>query len=206
MRFLKGVLICTVVAFVLCGVVLPENADKIRVMDGLGKAVFAVFGVVLVSYVWRFRRWLKTPERPPAPPRRRLGKPILVDGSNVMHWAGNEPSALVLTRVIAELRGRGYEPIIYFDANFGYKLWNKHVDPDKIAQLLGVPEDDVVVAPSGTPADPILLERASSEGWRVLTNDRFIDWKNQFPKLNDRGFLVKGRWQEGSVILLGLGR
>ncbi|PRY78160.1 Zc3h12a-like ribonuclease protein [Yoonia maritima] len=205
MRILRGLLICTLIALVVCAVLLPEGGEKPRVIDALGKAIFGAFGLLALGYALKLRRWLKRGKRPAEKPRERAGKPIIVDGSNVMHWGG-DPSILVLKRVMDALHNRGYEPIVYFDANVGYKLADQHLGARDMAVQLGLPKGDVTLAPSGTPADPILLKHAADEGLRVVTNDRFLDWKQEFPKIGDKGFLVKGRWQEGSVILLGLGR
>ncbi|SFR44711.1 Zc3h12a-like Ribonuclease NYN domain-containing protein [Yoonia tamlensis] len=204
MRLFRGLLVCTLFGLVICAVVLPEGGDKPRVIDALGKMVFATFAVLALGYLWRLRRWLARAPKP-AQPRTRVGRPIVVDGSNVMHWGG-DPSLVVVQRVIGALQERGYEPIVYFDANVGYKLSDRHIGGRDMAAHLGLPADDVTLAPSGTPADPLLLKHASDDGMRVVTNDRFLDWKQDFPKIGDKGFLVKGRWQQGSVILLGLGR
>ncbi|MCG3266993.1 hypothetical protein [Yoonia sp. I 8.24] len=205
MWFLRGLLICALIALVACAVVLPEGGEKARVMDGLGKLIFGAFAALAVGYIWQVRKWFRRGTAKEPTPRARVGKPIVVDGSNVMHWGG-DPSLMVLQRVIGALKERGYEPIVYFDANVGYKLSKKRANDQAMAAELGLPADDVTLVPSGTPADPILLKHAAEDDMRVVTNDRFLDWKQDFPKLRDKGFLVKGRWQQGSVILLGLGR
>ena len=61
-----------------------------------------------------------------------------------------------------------------------------------------------MVAPSGATADELLLMFAVRKDLRVVTNDRFLDWRMQFPKTGETGFLVKGQWKEGSVVLRGL--
>jgi hypothetical protein len=130
---------------------------------------------------------------------------VIVDGSNVMHWGG-EPSLLVLSRVLQELQNRGFGPLVYFDANAGYKLFDRHMDPPELAGKLGLPFAQVAFAPSRVTADEVLLAHAVSEDLRVVTNDRFLDWKQRFPQVGDKGFLIKGMWKEGNVILFGLGR
>ena len=125
---------------------------------------------------------------------------IVVDGSNVMHWGGT-PSRMVLTRVVAELVARGERPHVYFDANVGYKLADRFIDGPEMAGILQLPTDRVTVVDRGTPADPALLAHAVRARLRVVTNDRFIDWKPQFPQVGSPGFLVKGRWQEGTPML-----
>lgn len=204
MKFLKTLLIGLLIGMIVCAVVLPEDAQKVQVIDGIGKGIFATFALLLFGYIWRLRRFLGRPEAAPLEPAP-IGKRVVVDGSNVMHWAG-EPSLNVLHKVLKELQNRGYGPVVYFDANVGYKLFDKHMGSRDMAQHLGLPPSQVIHAPKRTPADAILLEHAVKDDLRVVTNDRFLDWKSQFPKVGDRGFLVKGMWKEGNVILLGLGR
>lgn len=208
MTILKSLCFALLVAMVLVGVTLPEDTEKVRIIDGLGKAVFVTFGLTLLGYLWQLRGWLKrspAPEIPEQPKVQITGKSVIVDGSNVMHWGG-DPSMKVLSRVLNELQNRGLSPVVYFDANVGHKLLGKSVRPSVMAAELGLPEDQIVFAPKQVPADEVLLERAVSDGLRVVTNDRFLDWKQRFPKVGEKGFLIKGMWKEGSVILLGLGR
>jgi hypothetical protein len=204
MRLLKWLIVGLLLAMVTCAVILPEDAEKARIIDGIGKAIFGSFGLMMLGYVVRLRRWLR---RGPAvtAPRAPTGRQVVVDGSNVMHWSG-EPSLKVLTRVLAELQRRGMEPLVYFDANVGYKLFDRHVKPAELARKLDLSPAQVTYAPSRMPADQVLLERATADGLRVVTNDRFRDWKSRFPKVGEKDFLIKGMWKEGSVILLGLGR
>ncbi|MEJ6402792.1 NYN domain-containing protein [Yoonia sp. 2307UL14-13] len=205
MRLMKGTLIGLLTLLVFCAAVLPENAEKARIIDGIGKGIFVVFGLLTLGYLTRFALWSRRPK--PQHPVKQVspGRPIVVDGSNVMHWAG-EPSVAVLSRVLAELKRRGMQPFVYFDANVGYKLFDKKIKPADLAARLDLPPAQVTVAPSRTPADEVLLERAVNDDLRVVTNDRFLDWKQRFPKVGDKGFLIKGMWKEGNVILLGLGR
>lgn len=204
MRLLKWLILALLLAMITCAIALPEDTEKARIIDGIGKAIFAGFGVLMLGYAWRLTRWLR--RRPvPVTVRPAMGRPIIVDGSNVMHWSG-EPSLAVLSRVLKELQNRGLQPYVYFDANVGYKLFDKHIKPAALAARLDLPAAQVTFAPSRTPADEVLLERATTDGLRVVTNDRFLDWKQRFPKVAEKGFLIKGMWKEGSVILLGLGR
>lgn len=206
MNFLKTLLISALIGMVASAAILPEGQEKMRIIDFFGKSVFVIFMVMLPLYALRLRNLLKS-KAPKAVSQVSVpeGRRVIVDGSNVMHWGG-EPSLTVLSRVLSELQNRGYGPLVYFDANVGYKLFNKHLNHKQMAQHLGLPAENVVHAPSRVPADEIILEHAVKEDLRVVTNDRFQDWKFKFPKVAESGFLVKGRWQEGSVILLGLGR
>lgn len=205
MRLMKGTLIGLLTLLVFCAAILPENSEKARIIDGIGKGIFVIFGLLTLGYLTRLLLWLRQPKAKQVAKPAPTGRPIIVDGSNVMHWGG-EPSVKVLSRVLMELKRRGMQPFVYFDANVGYKLFNKKVKPADLAAQLDLPLAQITVAPSRTPADEVLLERATNDDLPVVTNDRFLDWKQRFPKVGDKGFLIKGIWKEGNVILLGLGR
>jgi hypothetical protein len=127
---------------------------------------------------------------------------IVVDGSNVMHW-GEDPSAKVLSRVLRELEQMGYTPIVFFDASVGYKLDDHYYDKSKIAWLIGVPAWHVCVVNKGVVADEAILAFATDHQLRVVTNDKFRDWRVQFSHADKKGILVGGTWREGSVVWRG---
>jgi hypothetical protein len=131
----------------------------------------------------------------------RRGPVIVVDGSNVMHWQDDVPRIEALERVLADLAAKGFVPHVFFDANVGYKLVGRHVDPGDLARALALPRSQVFVAPSRTPADPLLIAHAIRVRARVVSNDRFRDWRDEFPALGDKGFLVPGRLRGGEVEL-----
>ena len=54
-----------------------------------------------------------------------------------MHWDG-EPSALILNRVLVALDEKGLNPFVFFDANVGYKLWDRHANARHVAPKIGV--------------------------------------------------------------------
>ena len=186
-------------------VLLFQSGVDVAALALLGQVVLAmlalgVLGDLLGILVWlRGRTGVSAAEERSAEDRT-IAPTIIVDGSNVMHWGG-DPSQMVLTRVIAAIVAQGYRPHIYFDANAGYKLFDKFMSEAAMAQISGVLPTQVTVVPGGTPADPVLLEHAVSARVRVVTNDQFRDWKSQFPQIEKRGFLVEGRWQQGTPIL-----
>ncbi len=157
-----------------------------------------LLGLVLYA-VWFIRR-LRVPR---VPDRLDPAKYIVVDGSNVMYWSG-EPSVLVLVRVLGELAKAGLIPIVYFDANVGYKLWGRHANSRYVAAKLDIDPRRIVVVPKGVTADEVLLETAVDNGLKVVSNDRFLDWRVKYPKAGMKGFSVKGEWRQGSVMLRGL--
>lgn len=128
---------------------------------------------------------------------------ILVDGSNVMHWRDNTPDIEPVREVIATLKAQGYTPGVVFDANVGYKLEGRYRNHYKLAKRLGLPHEQVMVVPKGEPADPMILRAARDYGGRVVSQDRFRDWEQDFPELRKPGFRVPGGY-DGGKLWLGL--
>ncbi|MEI4473534.1 NYN domain-containing protein [Frigidibacter sp. MR17.24] len=126
---------------------------------------------------------------------------IILDGSNIMHWKGTGPDTAVVKDAIRLLVARGFTPGVVFDANVGYKLFDRYQDDGALAKLLGLPQDRVLVVPKGTPADEIILSAARDHGARVVTNDRYRDWAERHPEVSEEGFLVRGGYRDGAVWL-----
>lgn len=143
--------------------------------------------------------WLRGRKTAPqALPKRA----IVVDGSNVMHW-GAEPSAKVLSRVLKALVDKGFSPVAFFDANVGYVLGDHYYGAEELAPLIGVPARQIVVVDKGVTADEALLGYASQHQLRIVTNDKYRDWRVQFPHAAKKGILLGGTWRDGAVIWRG---
>jgi hypothetical protein len=138
----------------------------------------------------------------PKPKRERNW--ILVDGSNVMHWEDNTPQIEPVRRVVTALKAEGLVPGVVFDANAGWKLVGRYLGEREFSQLLDLPQDQVLVVPKGSPADPWLLTTARDFGARIVTNDRFRDWADAHPEVGNPGFLVHGGLTGKDVWLDGL--
>lgn len=124
---------------------------------------------------------------------------ILVDGSNVMHWAG-QPSLDTLIGVLEEVRAAGLKPLVIFDANAGYLLFDRYAGPREFARQLGLPSDQVVIVHKGVPADKVLLKMAQKTGARIITNDNYRDWSRAYPAMiGDRDRFVNGKWSPHGV-------
>ncbi|MDX8353876.1 NYN domain-containing protein [Cognatiyoonia sp. IB215182] len=204
MTVLKSLCFGLVVMMVLAAVILPEDAQKAMVIDMIGKGVFVSFGLLFTGYVLRFLRW-RSAKPTPQPEVRVSGQAVIVDGANVMTWGG-QPSVEVLSKVLKELNYRGLSPVVYFDDEAARKLTGKRMRPAAMAAELGLPQEQIVFAPKRMTADEVLLEHAVNDNLRVVTNDTFGDLAQKFPKVAEAGFLIKGMWKGGNVILLGLGR
>lgn len=134
--------------------------------------------------------------------RRPVVRPkILVDGSNVLHWAGQGPDIETLRGVLREIDSQGLEPIVYFDANVGYLVGDRWLGPGPMSRKLGLDFHNVVIAGKGTPADPLLLDAARRSGARIVTNDRYRDWYEKYPEAAAPERVVRGWAGEGRVSL-----
>jgi hypothetical protein len=119
-----------------------------------------------------------------------------------MHW-GPEPSDKVLSQVLRSVERAGYVPIVFFDANAGYVLDDQYYNEAKLAALIGIAPEHICVVDKGVVADEAILSFASDYALRVITNDRFRDWRVQFPHAAKKGVLLSGTWREGTVVWHG---
>ncbi len=158
----------------------------------------ALLGFVILLWA----RLLRTPPVPLAPQDKLPPNAILVDGSNVMHW-GPEPSAKILAQVLRSLTRAGYTPIVFFDASVGYVLDDHYYNEAKLAPLLDIPQEHICVVDKGVVADVSILSMASDHHLRVVSNDRYRDWRVKFPHAAKKGVLLSGTWREGTVVWRG---
>jgi hypothetical protein len=126
---------------------------------------------------------------------------IVIDGSNVMHWRDRTPSMKTVQQVVSQVTEQGFVPVVWFDANVGYKIGDQYLGPYPLSRMLGISVRQVFVAPKGTPADPLLLDDAKTLAARVITNDRFRDWTDSHPQIKVPGFLVRGQMRDDVVEL-----
>ncbi|MEC7763575.1 MAG: hypothetical protein VX874_16855 [Pseudomonadota bacterium] len=124
---------------------------------------------------------------------RRSRRPaVLVDGSNVMYWRDETPDIRTVQQVVRRLEKDGFRPDVMFDANAGYLLFGKYTHDQGFATHLKLPEDRIMVVPKGTQADGHLLAAAADMNARIVTNDRFRDWADEYPFVSDKGRLIRG--------------
>lgn len=133
--------------------------------------------------------------------RRPPHRPVLVDGSNVLHWKDNAPQIASVRQVVDLLRAQGFSPGVVFDATVGYKIGTRYRDDAEMAAHLGLPVDRVLVVPKGTQADPVLLATARDLGAPIVTNDRFRDWAEAHPEVQQSGHLIRGGYADGKLWL-----
>ncbi len=119
---------------------------------------------------------------------------VLVDGSNVAHATeGGEARLENIELVRKKLREKGFEPLIVADAAL------RHQIDDKGAYERLINDGVVHQAPAGTDADYFILSFAREMDARILTNDRFRDRAEQFPRERDR--IIRYMIVHGEVVL-----
>jgi len=145
--------------------------------------------------------WPSPGQIPDSARQHRGGKPIVVDGSNIMYWRDNTPRLDTLREVLGQLAARGYAPGVVFDANAGYLLMGRYQHHGALGRLLGLPEERVMVVPKGEPADPVVLAAARDLGAPILSNDRFRDWAEAHPEVVVPGHVIRGQYRDGGLWL-----
>ncbi|MBL9053706.1 MAG: hypothetical protein JNN02_08245 [Tabrizicola sp.] len=153
----------------------------------------ALVAVLLVLLIRR-----RGDARRPASDNRQ---PVLIDGSNVIHWQDNTPQLAPLLQVVNTLSRQGLKPGVVFDANIGYKLSGAFMGERDLSRMLSLPSDQILVVPKGTQADPFLLETARDLNARIVTNDRYRDWVERYPDVVRPERLIRGEMRDGRVKL-----
>lgn len=144
---------------------------------------------------------LRPSRRPDRGKAGRTGRPIAVDGSNVLYWKGDAPHLATVADVLLLLEAQGRAPKVWFDANVGYLVAKRYLNATELAKMLKIDPSQVVVAPKGEPADPLILEHALRRDMQILSNDRFRDWQERFPAVTEPGRLLRGQYAKGQLRL-----
>ena len=189
------VLLLLSLAGVAITLVLPGYSDLI-----LLAAPCAVAAAFLLLRALPRKSTINLAPRRPARPKPAPNW-IIVDGSNVMYWRDNTPQLATVKEVLAHLVTLGFTPGVVFDANAGYLLNGRYLHHGPFSQLLGLPEDRVMVVPKGTPADTIVLAAARDLGAPVVSNDRYRDWIGQHPEVANPGHVIRGGYRDGGLWL-----
>jgi hypothetical protein len=129
---------------------------------------------------------------------------VIVDGSNVA-WGegsrdeGDAPKVKNLESVLHALQDEGFEKIITIvDASLKHEI-------DELELLKRLGKDfEILEVPGGTSADEFILKEMVRENARVITHDKFEEWKQQDPWLekNIDRFRVPFEFSDGKVVFL----
>jgi len=121
---------------------------------------------------------------------------VIIDASNVAHYGkGREgiPSLDAILKSIGALKSLGYEPYAIADASLRHEIDKK----EEFNKLLE--EEKIVQVPSGTTADHFILKMAEEEDAKILSNDIFREYNDEFKDIASRRipYSVKG----GEIII-----
>lgn len=108
---------------------------------------------------------------------------VIIDASNVAHSIKGEddkPRLENILKAAEELRKLGYEPIIIADASL------KHEIDDKEEFKKYLEKGEFKQVPSGTNADHFILKLAEEEDAKILSNDAFKEYSDEFQDISSR--------------------
>lgn len=161
---------------------------------------FPLFRVFTAGF-WRsllarlFRQKPAAALPPPGPPR------VFIDGLNLAHWRGQQPSLRVPLTLLAQLLDDRREVVLYFDANTRHRLG---VEAGLYLQLLEH-SGFCVEVPSGKRADGLMLRAATACGGCVVSRDKYRDYRKKFRRLiDDPARLLAGGVREDRLRVPGL--
>lgn len=107
----------------------------------------------------------------------------IVDASNVAHYGKVKDGKPILENIlnaVKALKELGYEPVLIADASLRHEIdqkeeFNKLLDEEKVKQV-----------PSGTTADHFILKIAEEEDAKILSNDVFREYYDEFRDISSR--------------------
>jgi hypothetical protein len=108
---------------------------------------------------------------------------VIIDASNVAHYgkgADEKPLLKNIINSVESLKNLGYEPVIIADASLRHEIDEK----ESFNKLLQNGEFQQV--PSGTTADHYILKLAEEENAKILSNDVFREYFDEFQDINSR--------------------
>lgn len=106
-----------------------------------------------------------------------------MDASNVAHSGkrqDDQPSLDKILLAVKTLKDMGYQPVLIADASLRHEIDRK----EDFNQLLE--EGKILQVPSGTTADHYLLKMAEEENGKILSNDAFREYNDEFQDINSR--------------------
>lgn len=108
---------------------------------------------------------------------------VIIDASNIAHFGKDKegkPSLDNLLKAVEALNKLGYEPFPIADASLRHEIDDK----DRFNELLE--KGEVEQVPSGTTADHFILKIAEEDDCKILSNDNFREYNDEFHDINNR--------------------
>ena len=106
---------------------------------------------------------------------------VVVDASNVAHYVKNQKGQPKIANILAAVKALEEsedEFVIIADASLRHDIDDK----DRFLKLLE--SDNVEEVPAGNDADHFILEIATNEKAKVLSNDKFRDYAAEFKNVS----------------------
>lgn len=121
---------------------------------------------------------------------------VIVDGNNVAYHLAPNGNPRVANLILASrsLAKAGYRTIIVVSAALIHSI----DDPEALQQMID--SRQVVQATSGTNDDLTIIHMAQRNSADVVSNDRFLDWRDKHPWLESR--LRRYRMTPSGLILV----
>jgi hypothetical protein len=129
---------------------------------------------------------------------------IVVDGSNFVYenkkldqsgeW---RPDIEGIELIRVKLMVEGFRAVIVVDASLRHKI----PPADRARLEVWLNEGRVIQSPPGITADRVILQYAESNNLRVITNDKFREYVEEFPWIKDRGRFINCKIINGDVQL-----
>jgi Zc3h12a-like Ribonuclease NYN domain len=120
---------------------------------------------------------------------------VIVDASNVAHFGKKKgkPTLNNLFKSIQALEKLGYQPVLIADASLRHEIDDKEafkqlIDNNKVQQV-----------PAGTTADHYILKLAEENDAKILSNDAFREYYDEFQDINSRRIPYNIR--EGELVI-----
>ncbi len=112
----------------------------------------------------------------------RIGETLLVDGVNVMRANSQDTRLEILMALIVELKRAGGNFCCIFDANAKFQLrkYSGQRAYEAFLRLVSTYPHHFALSTGGLCADELLLQRADSLKQRIVTNDRFNDFRDRY--------------------------
>ncbi|MHA1771065.1 MAG: NYN domain-containing protein [Candidatus Thorarchaeota archaeon] len=140
-------------------------------------------------------RRCRTRGRPRPQTTRKHSSELIVDGNNIAFYltAGGKPQIRNLINARRSLQSSGYTPIIVVSAALKHKIDR----PDTLREMIDTGE--IIETARGQNDDLVIIQLARKRGAAILTNDRFLDWRERFPWLGE--VLVRYRLTPTGLLL-----
>jgi len=108
---------------------------------------------------------------------------VIIDASNVAHYGKGKDEKPLLKNILSSiesLKKLGYEPVIIADASLRHEIDNKESFNNYLQ------DGEFHQVPSGTTADHYILKLAEEDDAKILSNDNFREYFDEFQDINSR--------------------